>query len=55
MSVEESESRAQLQSAALQEIFRRTYEATKYGRSINVDPDQVLLQQIREIAREALI
>jgi hypothetical protein len=55
MSVEESEARAQLQSAALQEIFRRTYEATKYGRTINVHPDQVLLQQIREIAREALI
>ncbi len=51
----ESEARSQLQSAALQEIFRRTYEATRYGRTVNVHPDQALLQQIREIAREALI
>jgi hypothetical protein len=55
MSSEESEARCQHQSAALQEIFRRTYEATKYGRTINVHPDQQLLKQIREIAREALI
>ena len=55
MSDEESEARAQRQSAALQEIFRRAYKATEYGASINVHPDKILLQEIREIAREALI
>ncbi len=55
MTSEESEARSQVQSAALQEIFRISYEWTKYGRSINIPPERALLQRIREIAREALL
>lgn len=55
MNDQESEARAQRQSAALQEIFRRTHKATQYGKTIGLNPDEILLRQIKEIAREALI
>jgi len=55
MTNEESEAQHQRQSAALCEIFRLAFEATRYGRTINVHPDKALLSKIREIAREALI